>query len=118
MPTQEQARQWLDRGTANRRATSRTARSGSRSSPRSCRVSCARPDPLVVDLGAGPGSLSVRILDRLPGATVVAVDADPLLLGLAPRRTAHRSGLRIVDRDLRRPGWEAALAWTGRRTRS
>ena len=31
-----------------------------------------RPDPLVVDLGAGPGSLSVRLLDRLPRATVAA----------------------------------------------
>ncbi len=41
-----------------------------------------RPDPLVIDLGCGPGSLSVRLLDRLPEANVVAVDADPLLLGL------------------------------------
>ena len=42
----------------------------------------SRPDPLVLDLGAGPGSLAVRLLDRLPAATVVAVDADPLLLAL------------------------------------
>jgi SAM-dependent methyltransferase len=68
-----------------------------------------RPDPLVVDLGAGPGSLSVRLLDRLPEAEVVAVDADALLLGLA--RTAHgsRRGLRIVQHDLRVPGWADAL---------
>jgi trans-aconitate methyltransferase len=35
-----------------------------------------RPDPLVLDLGCGPGSLSVRLLDRIPAATVVAVDGD------------------------------------------
>src|SRR6266699_978348 len=44
---------------------------------------CAgRPDPLVLDLGCGPGSLAVRLLDRIPAANVVAVDADPLLLAL------------------------------------
>src|SRR5699024_553104 len=42
-----------------------------------------RPDPLVVDLGCGPGSLAARIHDRLPGAAVVGADMDPLLLGLA-----------------------------------
>src|ERR1700754_1413972 len=41
-----------------------------------------RSDPLVIDLGCGPGSLSARLLERLPAATVVSVDADPLLLGL------------------------------------
>ena len=44
---------------------------------------CAgRPDPLVLDLGCGPGSLATRLLERIPAATVVAVDADPLLLAL------------------------------------
>ncbi|MDN5855646.1 MAG: class I SAM-dependent methyltransferase [Pseudonocardia sp.] len=68
-----------------------------------------RPDPLIVDLGAGPGSLSVRLLDRIPAATVVAVDADPLLLGLARAAYSDRPGLRIVDHDLRDPGWVEAL---------
>ncbi|MBG0815555.1 methyltransferase domain-containing protein [Planomonospora sp. ID82291] len=65
-----------------------------------------RPDPLVVDLGCGPGSLSIRLLERLPRATVVAVDADPLLLGLG--RAAH-PGLRFVSADLRTPGWSGSL---------
>lgn len=69
-----------------------------------------RPDPLVVDLGCGPGSLAVRLLDRLPGASVVGIDADPLLLGLARGAFERRDGLRIVDRDLRAPGWERDLA--------
>src|SRR6185437_10971119 len=67
-----------------------------------------RPDPLVVDLGCGPGSLSVRLLDRLPAAVVVAVDADPLLLGLG-RASARASALRFVEADLAQPGWSTAL---------
>ena len=35
-----------------------------------------RPAPPVLDLGCGPGSLAVRLLGRMPAATVVAIDAD------------------------------------------
>ena len=68
-----------------------------------------RPDPLVVDLGCGPGSLAVRVLERLPRADVVALDADPLLLELG--RCAHPglAGLRFVDADLRDPDWADRL---------
>jgi trans-aconitate methyltransferase len=38
-------------------------------------VGTGRPDPLILDLGCGPGSLSVRLLTRIPAATVIAVDA-------------------------------------------
>jgi trans-aconitate methyltransferase len=69
--------------------------------------------PLIVDLGAGPGSLSVRLADRFPTATVVAVDADPLLLGLAGAAYGDRPGLRFVERDLRIPGWVDALDLPG-----
>jgi SAM-dependent methyltransferase len=69
-----------------------------------------RPDPLVLDLGCGPGSLSVRLLDRIPAATVVAVDADPLLLALGRAAYGDRSRLRFADCDLRTPGWAAALS--------
>lgn len=68
-----------------------------------------RADPLVLDLGCGPGSLSVRLLDRLPDATVVAVDADPLLLALGRAAFGDRPGLRFADLDLREPGWAARL---------
>jgi SAM-dependent methyltransferase len=68
-----------------------------------------RDDPLVLDLGCGPGSLSVRLLDRIPGATVIGVDADPLLLTLARAAWAGRPGLRFAGHDLRDAGWAAAL---------
>jgi SAM-dependent methyltransferase len=51
-------------------------------------AAAGRADPLVLDLGCGPGSLAVRLLDRLPSATVVAVDADPVLLTLGLSRPA------------------------------
>ena len=80
-----------------------------------------RPDPLVIDLGCGPGSLAVRLLDRIPAATVVAVDADPVLLTLGRAafagryagryagRIAGRAGLRFTDLDLRVAGWAGRL---------
>ena len=68
-----------------------------------------RPDPLVLDLGSGPGSLAVRLLRRMPAATVVAIDADPLTLGLGRAAWPELPGLRFVDADLRAPGWSAGL---------
>ena len=65
--------------------------------------------PRVLDLGCGPGSLSVRILDRLPAASVVAVDADPVLLELGRGAAGARPGLSWVDADLRSSSWASAL---------
>ena len=68
-----------------------------------------RPDPLVLDLGCGPGSLAVRLLDRLPSATVIGIDADPVSLTLGQAAYSGRSGLRFLDLDLRVPGWSGQL---------
>jgi trans-aconitate methyltransferase len=43
----------------------------------------------VLDLGCGPGSLAARLLERLPAASVVAIDSYPLLL--APVTEAARA---------------------------
>jgi SAM-dependent methyltransferase len=72
-------------------------------------AAASRPDPLIIDLGCGPGSLAVRLLSRLPDATVIAVDADPLLLELGQAAEPGRAGLRFADLDLRVPGWSDAL---------
>jgi SAM-dependent methyltransferase len=72
-----------------------------------------RADPVVIDLGCGPGSLSVRLLDRLPAATVIAVDADPVTLALGRAAYADRPGLCFTDLDLREPGWSAKLGLDG-----
>jgi SAM-dependent methyltransferase len=71
--------------------------------------SAGRPDPLVLDLGCGPGSLSVRLLHRIPAASVVAIDADPLLLQLGRTAWGGLRSLRFADQDLRVPGWSAAV---------
>jgi SAM-dependent methyltransferase len=68
-----------------------------------------RPDPLVIDLGCGPGSLAARLLARIPAATVIAVDADPVTLSLGRAAHAGAPGLRFLDIDLRAPGWAAGL---------
>jgi SAM-dependent methyltransferase len=63
----------------------------------------------VLDLGCGPGSLAVRLLDRIPDATVIAIDTDPLLLALGRATHGGRGGLRFADVDLRTPGWAGSL---------
>jgi SAM-dependent methyltransferase len=72
-------------------------------------VGTGRPDPLILDLGCGPGSLSVRLLARIPAATVIAVDADPVTLSLGRAAYADVPALRFFDVDLRAAGWETAL---------
>jgi SAM-dependent methyltransferase len=69
-------------------------------------------EPLIVDLGIGPGSLTRHLLERIPGAQVVGIDADPLLLALSGsgvgsrfRKADGSSRLRVVDADLRDPAW-------------
>lgn len=70
-------------------------------------------DPLIVDLGCGPGSLSVRLLDRIPKATVIAIDADPLLLALGRAAYSNVEGLVFADLDLATPGWAQTLEVDG-----
>ncbi|WP_030377225.1 MULTISPECIES: class I SAM-dependent methyltransferase [unclassified Streptomyces] len=64
--------------------------------------------PLLLDLGCGPGSLSVRLARRLPDAEIVAVDMDPVLLELG--RTHHADAARYVDAVIGEDGWTDALA--------
>lgn len=66
----------------------------------------AEPDLLALDLAAGPGSASARLLRRLPGSRSVAVDADPVLLRLGEGAQGDHGGrLRWVQADLRDPAW-------------
>ena len=69
-----------------------------------------RPDPLILDLGCGPGSLATRLLDRIPDATVIGVDADPVTLALGSAAYEGTGlNLRFTDLDMRQEGWTAAL---------
>ncbi|MGA7987061.1 MAG: class I SAM-dependent methyltransferase [Candidatus Dormiibacterota bacterium] len=68
----------------------------------------AGSSPRVLDLGCGPGSLSARVLRRIPGATVVAVDADPVLLAIGRGALGEHANLTFVDADLR-AGWTGSI---------
>jgi SAM-dependent methyltransferase len=70
-----------------------------------------RADPVVLDIGCGPGSLTVRIMERLPDASVIGVDADPVTLALA--RTAYPQ-FTFEDLDLRNPDWTTQLGLDGK----
>ena len=63
-----------------------------------------------LDLGCGPGSLSVRLLRRFPAARVVAVDYDPVSLRVGRGAVGSVGGrLHWVDAKLGAPGWTRAL---------
>lgn len=108
MPTVQQARRWLDRWDRQQEFYLADREERFAVIVDVVEAACGT-EPLVVDLGVGPGSLAIRLLDRLPGARVVGIDADPLLLGLARSAYGDRPGLRLVDHDLRMPGWLDAV---------
>ena len=63
----------------------------------------------VLDLGCGPGSLSIRLLRRFPSARVIGVDLDPVLLKIGREAYAGEPRLRFVTADLSAPGWTERL---------
>jgi len=68
------------------------------------------PDFVALDLCAGPGSLSQRLLAQFPQARAVAADVDPVLLALGEGALGTLGGrLRWVETDLRDPEWVAAI---------
>jgi SAM-dependent methyltransferase len=67
----------------------------------------------VLDLGCGPGSLSIRLLARFPEATVIGVDVDPVLLMLASGAHGDQPRLRLRTADLRDSDWLDRLELDG-----
>lgn len=65
----------------------------------------------ILDLGCGPGALGTRMLDRMPTATYIGVDIDPVLLRLA-EEVGGRYGDRFTLRaaNLVSTGWADGLA--------
>ncbi|MFH9425393.1 class I SAM-dependent methyltransferase [Streptomyces sp. NPDC017529] len=71
------------------------------------KVTAGQLRPLVLDLGCGPGSLAARLAGRLPGAEIVAVDKDPVLLALG--QAHHADAARFVEAPVGAAGWTRAL---------
>ncbi|WP_037347533.1 class I SAM-dependent methyltransferase [Sciscionella sediminilitoris] len=70
------------------------------------------PEEIVVlDLAAGPGSLSKRLLEHRENVSSVAVDLDPVLQTVGRGALGDMGGrLRWVTADLREPDWTDRLA--------
>ncbi|GAA3741925.1 class I SAM-dependent methyltransferase [Streptomyces tremellae] len=69
------------------------------------------PEPRVLDLACGTGSITDRLLKRFPGATSTGVDLDPALLAIARGTFAGDDRATFVTADLTDPGWTAALPY-------
>ncbi|MFD7092631.1 class I SAM-dependent methyltransferase [Streptomyces sp. NPDC059896] len=67
------------------------------------------PEPRVLDLACGTGSITDRLLRRFPGATSTGVDLDPALLAIARGYFAGDERVSFVTADLKDPGWTALL---------
>jgi SAM-dependent methyltransferase len=66
--------------------------------------------PRILDLGCGTGTLSLFLLETLPGSFLCGVDLDPTLLLLANTRL-NRFGSRVslLHADIRGDSWERVV---------
>lgn len=69
------------------------------------------PEPRVLDLACGTGSITDRLFHRFPAATSTGVDLDPALLAIAGGYFADDTRLTLVRADLKDPGWTAKLPY-------
>src|ERR1035437_9792529 len=108
-PDRDTARDWIERWDCQQEETLPDREDRFTALIDAVEEGTGRPDPLVLDIGCGPGSLAVRLLSRLPRATVIGIDADPVSLTLGQAAYSGVPGLRFIDLDLRVPGWPARL---------
>lgn len=67
------------------------------------------PEPRVLDLACGTGSITDRLLKRFPKATSTGVDLDPALLTIARGYFEGDDRVEFVTADLKDPAWVDAL---------
>lgn len=67
----------------------------------------AGPEPRILDLAGGTGSISLRARRRFPGGTTTLVDVDPVLLAIA--RDSLDARATVVSANLRTPSWSSAV---------
>lgn len=67
------------------------------------------PEPRVLDLACGTGSITDRLLRRFPKATSTGVDLDPALLAIARGTFDGDERVTFVTADLKDPRWPDAL---------
>ena len=66
------------------------------------------PNPkLMIDLGCGTGSLTVRLLEEFDSVKIYAVDLDPAVLLLAENRLkSFSSRVEIIQSDITKMNWD------------
>ncbi|MEU2545240.1 class I SAM-dependent methyltransferase [Streptomyces roseolus] len=69
------------------------------------------PEPRVLDLACGTGSITDRLLRRFPGAVSTGVDLDPALLAIARGTFEGDERVSFVTADLKDPAWTRALPY-------
>ncbi|MFR9754495.1 class I SAM-dependent methyltransferase [Streptomyces sp. TR06-5] len=74
------------------------------------------PQPRVLDLACGTGSITGRVLRRFPGARTTGVDLDPALLAIARGTFEGDERARFVSADLTDPTWTEKLPHGPHRT--
>ncbi|MFJ8748194.1 class I SAM-dependent methyltransferase [Streptomyces sp. NPDC102441] len=67
------------------------------------------PEPRVLDLACGTGSITDRLLRRFPGATSTGVDLDPALLAIARGTFEGDDRVTFVSADLKDATWTERL---------
>ncbi|PKW09985.1 Methyltransferase domain-containing protein [Streptomyces sp. 1222.5] len=69
------------------------------------------PEPRVLDLACGTGSITARLLTRFPKATSTGVDLDPALLTIARGTFDGDDRVTLVEADLKNPDWTDPLPY-------
>ncbi|MFI0480235.1 class I SAM-dependent methyltransferase [Actinomadura sp. 9N215] len=69
----------------------------------------AGPEPVVLDLACGTGTITDRLLKRFPKARATGVDIDPALLAIARGHFAGDDRVELVTADLTDSSWRDAL---------
>lgn len=67
------------------------------------------PEPRVLDLACGTGSITDRLLQRFPKATSTGVDLDPALLAIAEGYFEGDERVTFVTADLKDAAWTREL---------
>ncbi|MEU9186006.1 class I SAM-dependent methyltransferase [Streptomyces sp. NPDC048484] len=69
------------------------------------------PEPRVLDLACGTGSITARLFERFPKAVSTGVDLDPALLAIAEGTFAGDARVTFVTADLKDPDWTSLLPY-------
>ena len=69
------------------------------------------PEPRVLDLACGTGSITARLLERFPKAVSTGVDLDPALLTIAEGTFRGDDRVTFVTADLKDPRWTSGLPY-------